>query len=66
MAYVYDYVTRTQYVYVNGELDASNTNRGPYKGSTGDLTIGTNGVCSGANYWDGCIDQVSYFSRAKK
>lgn len=66
MAYVYDYASRTQFVYVNGRLDASRSSAGPYKGVAGDLTIGTNGVCSGQNHWDGCIDQVSYFSRAKK
>lgn len=66
MAYVYDYSTRTQFVYVNGALDKSNTNKGPYKGTVGDLTIGTNGVCTPHNNWDGCIDQISYFSRAKK
>ena len=66
MAYVYDYATLAQLVYVNGKLDTSNSNRGPYKGSTGDLTIGTNGVFPGVNYWDGCIDQISYLARAKK
>ncbi|CAF4659189.1 unnamed protein product [Rotaria sp. Silwood1] len=65
MAYVYDYSTLQQYVYVNGVQDASNTNRGPYKGTQGDMTIGTNGVFAGMNYWDGCLDQISYFSRAK-
>lgn len=66
MAYVYDYSTSTQFVYVNGVLDNSNTGRGPYKGIQGDLTIGTNGVCSGQNFWDGCIDQITYFARAKR
>ena len=66
MAYVYDSVTRTQFVYVNGVLDASNSPRGPYQGISGNLTIGTNGVCPGVNFWDGCIDQITYFARAKK
>lgn len=66
MAYVYDYSTRTQYVYVNGVLDQSNSIRGPYKGTAGELTIGTNAVCSPNNYWDGCLDQISYFARAKR
>jgi len=55
----------TQYIYVNGILDVSRTPRGPYKGETGDLTIGTNGVSYPDNFWNGCLDQISYFSRAK-
>ena len=66
MAYVYDYSTLTQFVYVNGALDVSGSPKGPYLGTRGDLTIGTNGVFAGANYWDGCIDQIGYFARAKK
>jgi len=66
MAYVYDYSTLTQYVYVNGILDVSGTPKGPYQGTTGDLTIGTNGVNAPNNYWDGCIDQVAYFAYAKR
>ena len=65
MAYIYDYSTLTQYVYVNGVLDVSGSPRGPYKGSTGDLTIGTNGVGYPNNYWDGCLDEISYFARVK-
>lgn len=66
MAYVYDYPTRTQLVYVNGVLDVTGSGKGPYQGTTGNLTIGTNGVNYPNNYWDGCIDQVSYFANAKK
>ena len=65
MAYIYDYTTLTQYVYVNGILDVSMTPRGPYKGSKGDLTIGTNGVFCPDNYWDGCLDEIAYYARAK-
>ncbi|CAF1490220.1 unnamed protein product [Rotaria magnacalcarata] len=65
MAYSYDYLTLTQHVYVNGVLDASNSPRGPYIGTAGNMTIGTNKVFFPLNYWDGCIDQVSYFSRTK-
>lgn len=66
MAYVYDYSTLTQYVYVNGILDVSASPKGPYKGTQGNLTIGTNGVNAGNNYWNGCLDQVTYAARAKK
>lgn len=30
-----------------------------------DLTIGTNGVHAPNNYFDGCIDSIAYFARAK-
>ena len=66
MAFVYDYSTLTQLVYVNGVLDVSNSPRGPYQGVSGHLTIGTNGVQAPFNHWDGCLDQIAYFARAKK
>lgn len=66
MAYVYDYSTLTQFVYVNGVLDVSGSPKGPYQGTRGDLTIGTNGVNAGLNYWDGYLDLIGYFARAKK
>ncbi len=66
MAFVYDYSTLTQSIYVNGILDGSSTARGPYKGTTGDFTIGKNVVNFPNNYWDGCIDQASYVDYAKK
>lgn len=66
MAYVYDYSTLTQYVYVNGVLDVSGNPKGPYQGTVGNLTIGTNGVRYPNNYWDGCIDLITYSARAKR
>lgn len=66
MAYVYDYPNRTQLVYVNGILDKSNSVRGPYEGTRGDLTIGSNEVRAPFNTWDGCLDQITYFARAKR
>ena len=66
MAYIYDYTILTQYVYVNGVLDVSGSPKGPYKGTTGDLTIGTNGVLYPNNHWDGCLDEIAYFARAKR
>ncbi|CAF3381336.1 unnamed protein product [Rotaria socialis] len=65
VAYVYDYSTLTQNVYVDGVLDGSNSPRGPYKGTVGNMTIGTNEVFFPYNYWNGCLDQISYFSRVK-
>ncbi|CAF2090316.1 unnamed protein product [Rotaria magnacalcarata] len=65
MPYIYDYSTLTQNAYVDGVLDGSNSPRGPYKGTVGNMTIGTNRVFFPNNYWDGCLDQISYFSRVK-
>ncbi|CAM4770536.1 unnamed protein product [Rotaria magnacalcarata] len=65
MAYIYDYSVRTQYVYVNGYLDASRTSAGPYQGTTGSLTIGTNGVNTPNNYFDGYLDSIAYFGSAR-
>ncbi|CAF3638758.1 unnamed protein product [Rotaria socialis] len=65
IGYVYDYSARTQYIYVNGVLDVSGSPKGPYQGSMGNLTIGTNVLNFPNNYWDGCIDQVSYAALAK-
>ncbi|CAF4617103.1 unnamed protein product [Rotaria socialis] len=61
MGYVYDYSTKTQYIYVNGVLDVSGSPKGPYQGTMGNLTIGTNVIYFPNNYWDGCIDQ-NFFS----
>ena len=66
MAYVYDYPSLTQFVYVNGVLDVSGSQKGPYQGTRGDLTIGTNGVQAGVNYWNGCVDLIGYFARSKR
>jgi hypothetical protein len=66
VAYVYDYSTATQYTYLNGMLDSKGYFKFAYKGTVGNLTIGTNGMCYPDNHWDGCIDQVVYFSRAKR
>ncbi|CAF4274495.1 unnamed protein product [Rotaria magnacalcarata] len=43
----------------------SGSPRGPYRGTMGNLTIGTNVVNFPNNYWDGCIDQVLYVALAK-
>ncbi|CAF2049023.1 unnamed protein product [Rotaria magnacalcarata] len=65
MAYIYDYSTSTQYVYVNGYLDNSRNLSGPYQGTSGAMTIGTNGVNAPNNYFDGCLDSIAYFGRSK-
>jgi len=54
-----------QSIYINGVLDVSNNLRGPYKGTQGNFMIGTNQINYPDNHWDGCLDQISFVSRAK-
>ncbi|CAF3658766.1 unnamed protein product [Rotaria socialis] len=65
VAYIYDYSTQTQFVYVNGYLDNSRSSAGPYQGISGALTIGTTSAQVSNNFFDGCLDSVAYVSRAK-
>ncbi|UJR07082.1 hypothetical protein I4U23_011370 [Adineta vaga] len=61
LAFVYDYSTRTQMIYVNGYLDVSRSVAGPYLGSSGDLIIGTGIINSPNNYFNGCLDSIQYY-----
>ena len=54
-----------QSIYINGVLDISNNSRGHYQGTQGNFMIGTNQINYPNNYWDGCLDQISFVSRAK-
>jgi len=54
-----------QSIYINGVLDISNNSRGPYRGTQGNFMIGMNQINYPDNYWDGCLDQISFVSRAK-
>ncbi|CAF4223848.1 unnamed protein product, partial [Adineta steineri] len=65
-AFVYDYPSRTQIVYLNGYQDGIHTSAGPYLGMAGAITIGmyidyTNTL----QCFDGYIDQVSLTVRSK-
>lgn len=66
VAFVYDYSTRQQLIYLDGALEAStgisSTGVGPYEGSSGEVTIGrTASVTSFTGY----IDEVKVSSGAK-
>ncbi|UJR07308.1 hypothetical protein I4U23_011596 [Adineta vaga] len=52
LAFVYDYSTRTQMIYVNGSFWIS---------IYSDLTIGTGIVNNPNNYFDGCLDSIVYY-----
>ncbi len=68
-ALVYNYTSRTQYNYLNGELEFTHNSSGPFLGNSSVITIGAiNWTTSSAtpdSYWTGYIDQLSYVSRAK-
>ena len=66
MAYVYDESTLTQFVYVNGILDNSNSPRGPYKGAVGDLTIGTKRCLYAIEYLGWLYRSSHIFCQSKK
>lgn len=66
VAFIYDYSTRQQSIYLDGALEAttgaSGIGAGPYEGSSGEVTIGrTASVSSFAGY----IDEVKVSSGAK-
>ncbi|CAF4203509.1 unnamed protein product, partial [Adineta steineri] len=66
VAFVYDYRSRTQIVYLNGYQDGLRTPAGPYLGNLGAINIGT--FFDSANItqpFSGYIDQVSLTKRAK-
>ena len=63
VAFVYDYTTSRQSLYLNGILEGSRIS-GPYQGTTGPITIGL--IKNSGDYpFNGYIDQVSLVTRAK-
>ena len=65
VAFVFDNVSRSQSIYLNGILDGNRTADSVYLGSSGDLTFGTCLPGSGACFFDGLIDQLSFIGRVK-
>ncbi|CAF4421777.1 unnamed protein product, partial [Didymodactylos carnosus] len=64
VAFVYDYSSAQQTVYINGIQDGTRSG-GPYLGTTGNITIGTSNIQSPYNFFQGYIDQFSVTNRAK-
>ena len=66
VAFVYDYTTMRQFIYLDGALEASTAPSGigvgPYKGTSGSVTIG---FVNGNKYFQGGIDHVSVTNGAK-
>ena len=63
VAFVYDYPTSTQSIYLDGILEQTRQSN-PYQGTTGEIILGaiTNGV---KRYLTGYIDEVSLMTRTK-
>ncbi|CAF1216464.1 unnamed protein product [Adineta steineri] len=58
-AFVYDYPSKTQTVYLNGYQDGSHSSAGPYLGTGSSINIGMHQDGTSYDYFDGYIDQVS-------
>ncbi|CAF1433147.1 unnamed protein product [Didymodactylos carnosus] len=64
IAFVYDYTAGQQRIYLNGIQDGLFTTT-PYIGTSGNITIGTDAINTGSNYFAGYLDQLSITSGAK-
>jgi len=63
IAYVYDYSSQTQSLYIQGILDTSRTSAGPYQGQNGSIIIGSSQITSSP--FNGFIDNLKLTTRAK-
>ncbi|CAF0899229.1 unnamed protein product [Rotaria sordida] len=63
VAYVYDYSSRTQSIYLQGVLDGTKTSASPYQGQNGSISIGTSYLSSSSFY--GYMDNLKVTTRAK-
>ena len=65
VAFVYDYLTSTQALYLNGILEHSRASN-PYQGTLGDIVIGAiNNGPGNMVYFTGYIDEVALMTRSK-
>ena len=63
-AFVYDYSSTTEYLYLDGILDCYKTPAVPFLATEGNITIGAIPYRV-SGHWKGYMDQVSYTPRAK-
>lgn len=63
VAYVYEYSSGTQSIYLRGILDGTKTSSGPYQGQSGSMIIGASNLSS--NLYNGYIDELSIITMAK-
>lgn len=63
VAFVYDYSSKTQYVYLQGILDGTKTSSEPYQGQSGSIVIGMSNISS--TTYNGLIDDLKITTMAK-
>ncbi|CAF2903992.1 unnamed protein product [Rotaria sp. Silwood2] len=63
VAFVYDYSSGTQSIYLQGILDGTKTSAGPYQGQNGSIFIGSSVLSSNSFY--GYIDNMKLTTRTK-
>ena len=65
VAFVYNYQTQQQILYLNGIQENLKSNAQPYQGTNGTVQIGSTQVFLIPNYFNGYIDNVKLVTRAK-
>ena len=65
VAYMYDYSTMSQRVFLNGNQECLHSPSAPYQGTSGAMNIGLCYASGGCGGWNGYIDQLSIVHRAK-
>ncbi|CAF3315863.1 unnamed protein product, partial [Rotaria sp. Silwood2] len=65
IAYVYNYATQQQILYLNGVQDGIVSNVSPYQGTNGSIQIGAAQLFLSTYYFTGMIDNVKLTTRAK-
>ena len=65
IAFVYNYNTYQQILYINGVQDVMKSNAAPYQGLNGTLIIGASQAYSLLRYFNGYIDNFKITTRAK-
>ena len=65
IAFVYNYETQQQIIYLNGVQDGIKSNSGPYQGTSGIIEIGSANISLTTNYFNGYIDNMGVTTRAK-
>jgi hypothetical protein len=65
IAFVYNYQTQQQILYLNGVQDTIKSNAQPYQGTNGSIQIGSTQVFATTNYFNGFIDNLKVTTRAK-
>jgi hypothetical protein len=65
VAFVYNYQTQQQILYINGVQDTIKSNAQPYQGTNATIQIGVAQISQTTNFFNGYIDNVMIVTRAK-